>query len=302
MFYRNQTCTIKEICLPASGCIACLGELSFLGNNAGYKYYTCSRCKTVQINPIPNQHDTEQAYTQSQFATHAHGQGDPVAIYRSSRPYYLNIAQALVAHDVSGLVVDYGAGWGGLCKVLIEQGFECKGVELSENMVNECKKQMLPVKQESLSDLIKEGSKAQAITLCGVFEHLSDPKTFLQNAYDLLDNGGLLVSMQPTATFARYFAAVSRLGQTKKTLSNLFWIFDAPWHIALYSIEGMKQLTDQCGFDLLEVRFSPQGRIEGFYGLVQRMLQQINNIGWRIFKGKWPLLISHTFVFKKRTN
>jgi hypothetical protein len=125
MFTQNSVASKeKEQTVQSSGCIACLDRLSFLGKNAAYEYSTCNKCMTVQISPIPDQHDIELAYTSSQFATHIHGQGDPSAINQSSRPHYISIADTLSDHNISGLVVDYGAGWGGLCKVLIERGFK----------------------------------------------------------------------------------------------------------------------------------------------------------------------------------
>lgn len=285
--------------LQISVCIACNGSLSFLGNKSNYHYSTCNNCKTVQLSPPPNKSNLEKAYSDSLYASDSHGQGDPTVIHESSRPYYTCIANALSDHKITGLVVDYGAGWGGLCSLLLERGFKCKGIELSKNMVEGCQKMQLPVQQGSLESLSKEGCKAQALVLCGVFEHLVDPRKFLQDAGHILEPNGLLISLQPTAQFASLFATVSRFGRRKKQLSSMFFVFDPPWHIALYSIKGMKTIAEQCGFDLLEVRFTPQGRMPGLYGMVQRLLEWTNKIGWALFKKKWPLLVSHTFVFKK---
>jgi hypothetical protein len=282
-------------------CIACKKSLSFLGKKSQYLYSTCNACKTVQLSPLPNKSELEKAYSDSLYASNVHGQGDPISIRKSSLPYYKCIADTLRDYKISKLVIDYGAGWGGLCSVLLENGFECKGIELAENMVEECKKLQLPVQQKSLESLREEGCKAEALVLCGVFEHLIDPRKFFHDAYHLLETDGLLISLQPTASFALLFAKISRFGQKKIPLSSMFWVFDAPWHVALYSIKGMKVIAEQCGFDLLEVRFAPQGRLSGLYGIFQRLLEFINKIGWKLFRDKWPLLISHTFVFKKST-
>jgi SAM-dependent methyltransferase len=281
-------------------CVACQGGLVPLGKSRDYLYCSCNNCKTIQLSPVPSQHDIERAYSDSQFAVEAHGQGDPEAIYASSRPYYANIADALTDNKISGQVVDYGAGWGGLCALLRERGFQCRGVELAKEMVDGCKRRNLPVEQGTLATLLRQGLTAQAVVLCGVFEHLSQPREFLRDAHQLLDEGGVLVSLQPTAAFAALLAWMCRLGQRQRPLPPWFWVFDAPWHIALYSPEGMKLMAEQEGFDLVEIRFCPLGRVKGLYGLVQRIVEAINKLGWGISGSQWPLSVSHTFVFRKR--
>lgn len=282
-----------------NGCIACRGSLSFLGEKSRYSYHVCQSCKTVQIYPVPSRSDVEDAYADSQYATAAHGQRDADEIRKSSRPYYTSLAATLRDHGVSGLIVDYGAGWGGLCELLIKDGFNCRGIELARNMVDECRRRALPVDQKTLEALAKEGQKAGAIVLCGVFEHLLDPKSFLESAFDALEGGGLLVSLQPTSLFARILASVLRIGSSRKQLPSFFWVFDPPWHVALYSVKGMKTIAKENGFDLMEIRFAPQGRVQGLYGVAQRLLECVNRVGWGIFHEAWPLMISHIYVFRK---
>jgi Methyltransferase domain len=281
------------------GCIACGGAVYTLGKNAGYTYARCESCDTVQLSPFPSQAELTEAYSDSEFATYSHGQGDPDEIRKSSHTYYESIANVLTSLNVSGLVVDYGAGWGGLCELLIERGFRCKGIELAKNMVEECQKRKLPVEQRSIQALAQDGYSAKAVVLCGVFEHLAEPRTFFTDAFTLLESGGFLVSLQPTAPFALFLATICKLGQRNDELPSAFWIFHAPWHVALYSLKGMELIAKDCGFELIDIRWSPQGRVNGFYGIAQRCLELANRLGWSLFRARWPLLTSHTFVCKK---
>lgn len=282
-------------------CIVCEGRLSFLGKHKEFDYTTCDSCKTVQIAPIPDQSFVESYYSDSKFSTEVHENTDPEVMRAQSRPYYASLAKTLAEHQVRGLVVDYGTGWGGLCEFLLSRGFECRAIELSAAQVKECRRRGLPVEQRSLGSLVTDGVRAKAVVLCGVFEHLADPRTILRDAHALLEDDGLFVSLQPTAPFAQFLAWSARLGSTRKSLPSLFWIFDAPWHIALYSIDGMKQLAEQHGFTLMEVRPVPQGRVKGLYGVIQLVAEIVNKVGWTGLKTDWPLMTSHTFVFRKRS-
>lgn len=302
MITLNSALVDQNILAPQAinFCIACGGSVTFLGERLNFTYGVCRNCNTVQLSPIPNQADVERAYTNSQYATAAHGQINPDEIRKTSRPYYASLARALKAYAATGGIVDYGAGWGGLCELLLDRGFSCRGLELAGEMVAECQRRGLPVEQKDLSALVREGVKVHALVLCGVFEHLLDPMTFLRDAYEVLEDDGLLVSLQPAATFARLLASASRLGNRRRPLPSLFWVFDPPWHVALYSVPGMRQLAAQAGFELAGIRFAPQGRMAGAYGAAQRSLEVVNRMGWHMFRSNWPLLTSHIYVIRKK--
>ena len=61
----------------------------------------------------------------------------------------------------------------------------------------------------------------------------------------------------------------------------------------------MKKLTGIAGFEAIEVRPAPQGRSGGAVGMMQWMLEKINNLGWLISGIRWPLIIAHTFILKR---
>jgi hypothetical protein len=64
----------------------------------------------------------------------------------------------------------------------------------------------------------------------------------------------------------------------------------------------MELIAKECGFELIDIRSSPQGRVKGLYGIAQRCVELANSIGWYLFRANWPLLTAHIFVFKKRAS
>ena len=51
----------------------------------------------------------------------------------------------LADYRVNGMVVDYGAGWGYLVNAMIEQGFDARGVEISQDQVAYAQQRGLPI-------------------------------------------------------------------------------------------------------------------------------------------------------------
>jgi SAM-dependent methyltransferase len=275
-------------------CAACLGCLEPLGPCAGYRYAQCLRCGSIQLDPLPTRDELAAAYRD--YAGAGHYEPTARAARRTNANNFRTIVEALCDHAVRGPVLDYGSGWGGLVEQLREHGFEGEGLDWNEEMVASCLERGLPVTLGDLEAL--DGRRFAALTLSTVFEHLVDHDAWLERACAALEPGGLLVSLQPTARFAR-LAARLRRGRNAE-IPPLIELYAPPWHTAFFSIDGMRTLLDRHGFDLVEVRFTRSGRKAGVVGLVQATLERVNRIGWRLAREHWPLQVCHTFVFRKR--
>lgn len=280
-------------------CIACKGKLSLFGRRLHYEYHRCSACGTIQLFPLPDEAGIANSYA-SKYAGVSHYESDPDLCRTSARTYYQSIIKTLKDYKVEGPVLDYGAGWGGLCEMLIDNGFKCQGIEMSYDMVTYCQRRGLPVKYGDIRTL--EGKKFSALALCTVFEHLVAHDSWLAYANQLLRQNGLLVTLQPTAKFANFMGRMVRLYNLNVPLPQLHQVFCPPWHTAFFSFNGMRILADRHGFDLLEILPAPQGRERGLTGLAQRCLELVNRFGWHLIGEGWPLLIAHIFVFRKVHN
>jgi len=284
---------------PAARCVACGGTLSVFGRRLQYEYHRCVECGTIQLYPLPSAAELAHAYA-AQYATAGHYEGDADRSRMCARPYYQSIIGALKDYHAEGLVVDYGAGWGGLCELLIAQGFDVQGVEPSDRMAAHCRKRGLPVHQGDLTALQNKEGQIGTFALNTVFEHLVAHDAWLSHVHRLLAPHGLFVTLQPTAPFADLLGRVVRFGNVRAPLPALHQIFCPPWHTVFFSLDGMKHLMAKHDFELLDIRPAPQGRIPGVMGLAQRVLETINRGGWKVMGRGWPLLTAHIFVFRKK--
>ena len=278
-------------------CIACEHELTLFGSRQGYSYYRCARCRTLQLHPLPTPEQLAEAY-RAEYASAEHISSNPDACIRLSQPYYRALVRTLQRFAPDAAVAEIGAGWGGLADLLRKEGFAYGGVEPSEEMSAYCQAKGLPIVHGTIENL--PAGPWDALVLCSVFEHLVNHADWLARAKMLLKPGGLLVTSQPTAAFAATLARIVRLGDTRKPLPQLHQIFCPPWHTVLFSVEGMCQLLDRNGFDVVEVAPAPQGREPGLNGLLQRTLETVNRVGWSVSGIHWPLMLSHVFVFRVR--
>ena len=223
---------------------------------------------------------------------------DPEWARRVLRPYGVAMMKALRNHHVTGRVVDCGAGWGGLIEMMLEDGLEACGVELSEQQVDYARRRGWPIQQGDLSVLSGEGT-ASAVTFLAVFEHLVNHARVLSDARRLLRDHGVVISLHPTAAFFRLVGTLATLGRQTRSLPDLAGSFAAPWHTSFLSIEATRLIFQRSGFRVLEILPAPQGRLGGVAGVLQRALGLLNKIGWPVWGVRWPLVTSHIFVCRK---
>ena len=167
-------------------------------------------------------------------------------------------------------------------------------------MAAHCRKKGLPVQHGDLSVLQDKEEQIGTFALNGVFEHLVAHDVWLTHVHRLLAPRGLFVTLQPTAPFANLMGRVVRFGNVHAPLPALHQFFCRLAHDSSVSAQPRhEQLMAKHGFDLLDIRPAPQGRVRGIMGLAQITLETINRVGWKMMRRSWPLLTAHTFVFRQ---
>jgi len=285
----------------AGACVACHGAPAFFGSRGAYAYARCSRCGTLQLSPFPTAEELERAYSE-EYPRSGHYGTDGGDIFESAGPFYRAVLTELRRLNLpQGPVLDFGCGWGGMCRLLRENHYEYLGVDFESESLDYCRSLGLNVRPGSLSALAGEKNRYSAILLLGVFEHLHDHAEALERAKTLLKAGGVLIILIPTA---RLYAAVARLRQrllSTVELPELHQAFCPPWHTAIFSVSGARRLIEEHGFAIDRLTPAPSGKGRGPIRAVQITATLVARGGSRIFGTRWPLVLSYIFVCRVRT-
>lgn len=95
---------------------------------------------------MPDEAEMVRAY-QTEYVAYKQTEecSDPEKWRNVSRTYRASIIQVLADYRVNGMVVDYGAGWGYLVNAMIQQGFDARGVKISQDQVAYAQQRGLPI-------------------------------------------------------------------------------------------------------------------------------------------------------------
>jgi len=281
---------------PAEVCVACQGALAFFGTRGAYTYARCARCGTLQLSPFPTAAELARAYSED-YPRSGHYGTDGAGIFESAAPFYRAVlAQLRRASLPPGPILDVGCGWGGMCRLLREDGYDYLGVDFESESLDYCRTLSLNVRAGTLSSLNAGDGDYAAILLLGVFEHLQDHADVLNRVATLLKPGGVLLILSPTA---RLYTIAARLRQrllSTSELSELHATFCPPWHTAIFSIAGARHLIERHGFVVERLVPSPSGKSKGAIRFIQLLATFVARTGSGIFGTGWPLVLSHIFV------
>lgn len=138
-------------------------------------------------------------------------------------------------------LLDVGCGAGEFLLTASQSGYDCLGVDVSQDGVNIAKQKGLHA--EAYDFLNHEfGRKFKVITMWDVMEHLKSPAAFLHRAASLLDDDGILVLKIPS------------FGNLNFHLLNYFptrsgILLGAPDHIQYFTPHSLNKLLSRCGFE-----------------------------------------------------
>jgi SAM-dependent methyltransferase len=141
----------------------------------------------------------------------------------------------------SDCIADVGSGNGQLLYELSIAGF--KNLHGFDPYIKETKmiSPNLKLWKQRLED---SDRKFDLIMMHHSFEHMEDPEEVLRTCFEKLNPGGKLLVRCPVAD--------SEIWKTKGTM----WVqLDAPRHLVIPTLAGMKRVTEKVGFTLSEVEF-----------------------------------------------
>ena len=139
-------------------------------------------------------------------------------------------------------VLDVGCSLGYTVEAGAKAGWKTSGVDVCEDVVNECKRRGLDCQKIDSIALPYSDNQFDALTAWHVIEHLSDVKSVLREWLRVLKPGGVLAIEAPDASSPK---VRKRQGRYRK-----FWKID---HVYVFSPASLKKILEDTGFEVVQV-------------------------------------------------
>ena len=233
-------------------------------NNKNYAYMSCPECKTVFVDPIPDDHDFALMYSKQNYHDIHY---DTLELNN----YCHSIKLALPVLKNKNSLLDYGCGNGAFLIAAKQAGFSCVGVEYEESAKQNAI-QNSGVSVYDFKSLKETGKKFDIIHLGDVLEHLPNPYEVMVDLQNLLEPEGVFFIEGPLETnpsivywAAIYFRRLNQvLGKSIPIGTN------TPTHLFMTNEQAQKRFfTHRLSYHCLYFT--------------------INETGWPYFQNKLPM-------------
>ena len=163
---------------------------------------------------------------------------------------YLAEIKAIERYKKAGRVLDVGCNMGMLLRLVMKRGWTCVGLEPSPSLADLAKKHGFPVWNHFLHEVPEsENESFDVVAFSDVFEHITEPLPFLQQAARLLKSDGILYVKVPNAKWSvlkqRMLAVVGKHPRQG--------LWDAYEHVVHYTDQTLRAMLTKGGLRVLKI-------------------------------------------------
>jgi 2-polyprenyl-3-methyl-5-hydroxy-6-metoxy-1,4-benzoquinol methylase len=195
----------------------------------------CNHCGLVYANPRWSADELEAAYAAVEDETYvSEREGREITFEK-----HLRALEQYTGPANGRSLLDVGAYIGVFVETALAAGWQAEGVEPSAWAVAQARQRHLTVHPGTLSSPELNGRRFDVITLWDVIEHVADPMSELQQAFDLLEPGGWLAvhTMNIDSLTARIMGA------------RWPWLMDM--HLYYFSQATLSAMLSKVGYEVM---------------------------------------------------
>lgn len=173
---------------------------------------------------------------------------------------YPNVERFLRDLPEGSVVFDFGCGNGSFISLFQGKGWQLYGADFSPTGIKVAQESFRDIKffladaESPSGDVLKQVGLVDAVITTEVIEHLYNPRAFLQNCYDLLKPGGVMVISTPYHGYLKNLM-LALMGK----LDSHFTVLWDHGHIKFWSRKTLGIALKEANFTNLE--FGGAGRL-----------------------------------------
>ncbi|BFU91552.1 MAG: hypothetical protein NTAFB01_27390 [Nitrospira sp.] len=236
------------------------------------RYVRCPVCDLVFLHPRPTRESVEDYFREAYD-----GDYGAVEACDDRQPVYQSVLKHLSLYRSSpGALLDVGCGDGEFLLLCRRAGWDCTGIELSEQAAIRAARKGLTILPLHALQVGEDGRRFDVVALINVLETVADPLIMLRLAADLLTPRGLLMVRATNGLFHLPMRTPAR------------WIgsqYDQAFHWYLYTIRSLKTLMESVGLKVISLRNSRPSR-----GPLSPVHPWFSRLKWTVSRAVlWPL-------------
>ncbi|MGH8249551.1 MAG: class I SAM-dependent methyltransferase [Steroidobacteraceae bacterium] len=256
-------------------CPACGGDGGHAFEKNGFGYDECPRCESLYVSPRPAAERFVRYYTDSPsskfWATTFYRETAGARRERLWKPKAQLVRSLLRAQGFEcPTVYDIGGGYGIFAEEMRLLGLPTIVIEPAPHLAAICRENGLSTIEKFLENLDRGDleSSPKAMVSFELFEHLHDPRAFLEKVHALLAPGEIFI-----------FTTLSGTGVDIRALWKDSKSVTPPYHLNFLNPASVRMLVDSVGLQTIEV--TTPGKLD--IDILENNAASIKDRFWRTF-------------------
>lgn len=208
----------------------------------------CLNCQLIYTSPRVKDAEMNYFGDEKTFYEEARLIFDGKEKHHRDRNYHFELKK-IKKFKYRGDLLDIGSNMGFFLNKARSFGYEVIGVEPSPSLCQIARKEF---KLNVINDFFRkedfQEKKFDIITMIDVFEHVADPVSLLENAYDVLNEDGILCIKVPNGNYNLLkMSLTKKMGEIKNKE-----FFNAYEHLAHYTPKTISNILNRNGFVIIK--------------------------------------------------
>ena len=229
-------------------CVLCgSGNFEPLSEKDRYGFHAvvviCRGCGLVQTNPRMTQDSYAKFYADEYRGIYDPTPGKTDLFFESQKKHAKEIHDSILKHSsielTNRMIVEIGAGAGGVLKYFADLGHPTFGVDLDPACVKFANENGVEVQVGTLDRVIQHQKRPGLVIYCHVFEHLLDPVAELIRLRGILAEDGIVYIEVPGIRFIPSSYGMDFLGYLQNA------------HTCHFTLRTLSHCAKKAGFDLI---------------------------------------------------
>lgn len=247
---KEASIEFRQVKFRKIDCPACKSKrYTQIFKRFGFIYCECQRCKTIFVNPMPDDKSIKEYYRDSQaikfLAEKIYKTTENTRKTKIFKPRARIIRDLIRRYRLSNyVIIDIGGGSGLLADELKKFNIECQVIEPSDKLAEMCLSKHIKTHNVFFEEFDFEvlGNKTVILTSFELIEHLRNPLTFFNHAFKAMRKGSFFL-----------FTTLSSIGFDLRVLWDKSSTFIPPLHLIFFNPGAIKILLKRVGFKIVNI-------------------------------------------------
>lgn len=215
----------------------------------GFDVIDCQMCRFKHVHPLPSDTELDSLYSEDYYSKekplYIEQYTEDLEWWKLTYSIRLRMIEQYLDSDRRTLL-EIGSGPGYFLQEALGRGWSAKGIEPSVQAYAFSTKLGMDVCNSAFDESnYRDYLGYDAVYMCNVLEHLSDPLKTLGLAHEVLNDDGLILVVVPND-----YNPIQKALRENEGFSP--WWVAPPHHLNYFDFESLEQALKTSGFELLE--------------------------------------------------